>query len=80
MHKQNVDKAETYGKFRQSLLKQVPLNDPVVSCKRTRLALIREITLQLRLPKWEAVRLLQRVGSALSLCVLVLFLCKCDYI
>ena len=53
-----------YGKFRQRFFVQVPLNDPLVSCNRTRLAMIRESNHQLTLPKWEAaVRFQQRVGK-----------------
>ena len=36
-----VGKQKTYGKFRQSVSLQVPLNDCVVSCKRTMLPTIR---------------------------------------
>ena len=56
------------GKFRQSKLIQIPLNNPVVSCNRTTLAMIRESNPHLRLPKWaDAIRLQQEVGKRLLL-------------
>ena len=52
------------AKCRQWVLVLVPLNDPVVSCNRPRLAMIRESNPQFRLPKLEdAVRLQQVVGK-----------------
>ena len=44
---------KTCGKFRQRELIQVSFNDPVVSCNRTRLTMIRESNPWLRLPKWK---------------------------
>ena len=41
------------GKFSLRELIQVPLNESVVSFNRTRLAMIKEMNHQLRLPKWE---------------------------
>ena len=61
-------KLKTYGKFRQRVLVQVLMNEPVVYYNRTRLAMIRESNSQLRLPKWEdAIRLQQRVVNILLL-------------
>ena len=56
--KNKMAQQKTYGKFRQRELIQLPLSDNVVSCNRIRIAMRRESSPQLRLPKWEdAVRL-----------------------
>ena len=61
-------KQETYEKFRKKELIQVPLKDPLVSCKRTRLAMIKENNPPFRLPKWKDIfRLQQKIGKRLLL-------------
>ena len=57
-------KQKTYGKFRKRELIQVPLNDPIQTCKRNRLSMIWKSNPQLRLPEWaDAVRFQQGVGK-----------------
>ena len=51
---------KTYGKVRQRVLVQVPLHDPVVSCNRIRLAMIRKSNPKLRLPNSEDAAALQK--------------------
>ena len=50
---------KAFAKFRQREIIQIPLNGPVVSCNRSRLAMIKESYPQLRLLKWENTARLQ---------------------
>ena len=59
-----MTKQKAYDKFGQWMVVLAPMNDPIVSCNRIRLAMIKESNPQFRLPKWDDVdRLEQRVGK-----------------